>query len=71
MAYLSDTISSLTGGVTQQVPELRHTTATRLAKRGASIRMVQEFMGHENIETTTRYMHLADNWGDDIRKLLD
>lgn len=53
------------------VHTLRHTTATRLAKRGASIRMVQEFMGHENIETTTRYMHLADNWGDDIRKLLD
>ena len=38
----------------------RHTYATSLVRRGEDIRVVQRLMGHSNIATTTRYLHLPD-----------
>lgn len=38
---------------------LRHTFGSHLAQRGASPKVVQELMGHADISTTMRYMHLA------------
>lgn len=38
---------------------LRHTTASRLAQRGASVLMIKEMLGHTSLETTQQYMHLA------------
>ncbi len=38
---------------------LRHTFGSHLAQRGASPKAVQELMGHSDIATTMRYMHLA------------
>ncbi len=38
----------------------RHTYATSLLRRGADIHVVQRLMGHANIATTTRYLHLSD-----------
>jgi len=38
---------------------LRHTFGSHLAQRGASLKAVQELMGHSEIATTMRYMHLA------------
>lgn len=38
---------------------LRHTFASHLAQRGASPKAIQELLGHSEISTTMRYMHLA------------
>jgi len=37
--------------------DLRHTFATRLARRGVDLVLVKELMGHASIVTTQRYLH--------------
>ncbi len=39
---------------------LRHTMATHMIKSGATLRSVQEMLGHANIQTTNRYVSLAE-----------
>jgi len=38
---------------------LRHTFCSHLAMRGAPTKAIQELAGHENLMTTSRYMHLS------------
>jgi site-specific recombinase XerD len=38
----------------------RHTYATSLIRRGVDLHVVQRLLGHSNIATTTRYLHLSD-----------
>lgn len=40
---------------------LRHTTATRLALQGYTEGKIQRLLGHKNIKTTLRYVHLNDS----------
>lgn len=37
---------------------LRHTCASRLAAKGAGLSDIKEWLGHANIQTTMRYVHL-------------
>lgn len=47
---------------------LRHSFATAMLNHGANIRVVQELLGHESIETTTIYTHLTV---EDIKRSYD
>ena len=40
--------------------KLRHTAATLMYQNGVDIRTVQEVLGHENVNTTMIYTHIAN-----------
>lgn len=44
---------------------LRHTFATRLLRRGLSVAMIQQLLGHETLNTTQQYLHIQS---DEIKK---
>jgi integrase len=50
---------------------LRHTFASHLIMRGASLKAVQELLGHESIEMTLRYSHLTPDVKREAVRLLD
>ncbi len=41
------------------VHKLRHTTATLMHQNGTDIRVIQDFLGHENLGTTEIYTHIS------------
>jgi len=49
----------------------RHTGASRLLMRGASLRAVQEFLGHKTLAMTMRYGHLSHEYQLGVVELLD
>ena len=50
---------------------LRHTFATRLVTRGASIDVVQNLLGHRNIQTTQIYAQITNVRLEDTMRLLE
>lgn len=50
---------------------LRHSFASHLVMRGASIKAVQELLGHSSIQMTMRYAHLAPEVVNETVRLLD
>jgi site-specific recombinase XerD len=50
---------------------LRHTFASHLVMRGASLRAVQELLGHESIEMTLGCAHLTPDVKREAVQILD
>ena len=50
---------------------LRHTFASHLAMRGATLKVIQDLLGHSTIIMTMRYAHLAPEVARDAVRLLD
>jgi site-specific recombinase XerD len=47
---------------------LRHGFATYLAEEGASPAAIQRLLGHESLQTTTRYVHASDRFAEDAHR---
>ena len=47
---------------------LRHGFATYLAEQGANPAAIQILLGHESLETTTRYVHASDKYAETTHK---
>ncbi len=60
-------------GFTKQVSihTLRHSIATHLFEAGVSLRWIQKFLGHKNLQTTLVYLHLTDPKEEDGRGTQD
>lgn len=50
---------------------LRHSFASELIRRGASVYSVKELLGHQDVEVTMRYAHLSQSSLDDSVLLLE
>lgn len=48
-------------GVQFRVHDLRHACASRLVAGGVALAVVQRWLGHRDITSTMRYVHVRDN----------
>jgi len=66
-------VARKTAGVSKRVTprSLRHAFATHLVERGTNLRKVQALLGHQSLNTTAVYTHLAKSWLDEVTSPLD
>jgi len=50
---------------------LRHSFATHLVEAGTDIQTVQKLMGHKDVETTMRYVHVTPQLGTSVKSPID
>ena len=50
---------------------LRHCYATHLLEAGVSLRAIQRYLGHANLQTTTVYLHLTETADVDVRQAIE
>jgi site-specific recombinase XerD len=60
--YLACRNAAQTAGISKSVHphSFRHAFATHLLEAGVNLRTIQILLGHANLETTARYLHVAD-----------
>jgi site-specific recombinase XerD len=60
--YLQATDLKYMEGRTLSAHSLRHTAGTLALRNGASLRQVQDLLGHADPRTTAIYAHVGDRW---------
>jgi site-specific recombinase XerD len=50
---------------------LRHSFATHLVEAGTDIQTMQNLMGHKDVETTMKYVHVSQQLGENILSPID
>lgn len=53
---------------TLAIHQTRHTTATKMLKNGANLKLIQDTLGHKSLRTLERYLHSTE---DEIREQLE
>nr|MDT0250468.1 site-specific integrase [Endozoicomonas sp.] len=66
-----DTIRELSNLPDVRLHDLRHTFGTRLAHAGVDLVTIKELMGHEDLETTARYLHTNDQRKSSAVEMID
>ena len=70
--YLQERIKNYREKLKINVPtsahSLRHGFATYLAEAGANPAAIQILLGHESLDTTTRYVHASDKYAEETQK---
>ena len=72
MYFYRDKYAEKVGVKQKRLHDFRHSCASLLIYKGASINMVSKFLGHSKIEETLNtYTHLYSNSLSDITNLID
>jgi len=50
---------------------LRHSYATAMLEAGVNIKVLQEYLGHKNLQATEVYLHLTRNSNEHARRMVD